>query len=149
MRIKIPKPIPGRTVGFTLLEVIIACAIFFMCAFAVLELVTRGLSAARSIQQREPDPGLVLAPLSLSNKLEIGTYSGDFEDLYPGIYPGYQWTYDVSQPFGETNYLFQVTVSVTGTTGKRKTSEASVTTLIFSPNSAFGGSKFGGGQPLR
>jgi hypothetical protein len=142
---RIPKPIPGRTVGFTLLEVIIACAIFFMFAFAVLELVTRGLSAARSIQQREPDPGLVLAPLSLSNKLEVGTYSGDFEDLYPGIYPGYQWAYEVTQPFGETNQLFQVTVSVTGTTGKRKTSESSVTTLIFSPNSALG-SKFGGGS---
>src|SRR3954467_14727299 len=115
---KIQHQQPRATVAFTLLEVIIACALFFMFAFAVLELVTRGLSAARSIQQREPDPGLVLAPLSLSNKLEVGTYSGDFEENYPGIYPGYQWTYDVTQPFGETNYLYQVTVSVTGTTGK-------------------------------
>jgi len=120
-------------VAFTLLEVIIACAIFFMCAFAILELVTRGLSAARSIQQREPDVGLVLAPLSTNRVFEVGTYSGDFEDLYPGIYPGYQWTYDISQPYGETNPLYQVTVVITGTTGKRKTSQTIAHTLMYSP----------------
>ena len=121
-----------RQAAFTLLEVIIACAIFFMCAFAILELVTRGLSAARSIQQREPDIGLILAPLSTNKVFEVGTYSGDFEDLYPGIYPGYQWTYDISQPFGETNPLYQVTVVITGTTGKRKTSETSASVLMYS-----------------
>src|ERR1043165_622262 len=118
--------------AFTLLEVIIACAIFFMFAFAVLELVTRGLSAARSIQQREPDIGLVLAPLSTNRVFEIGSASGDFEELYPGIYPGYQWAYDISQHFGETNPLFQVTVVITGTTGKRRTSETSATVLMYS-----------------
>ena len=129
-------------VAFTLLEVIIACALFFMFAFAVLELVTRGLSAARSIQQREPDAALILAPLALTNKLEIGVQSGDFEELYPGIYPGYQWSYEVSQPFGETNPLCQVTVVVTGTTGKRKTSQSSMTVLMYSPTTA--GGPFGG-----
>ena len=121
-----------RQAAFTLLEVIIACAIFFMCAFAILELVTRGLSAARSIQQREPDIGLILAPLSTNRVFEVGTYSGDFEDLYPGIYPGYQWTYDISQPFGETNPLYQVTVVIVGTTGKRKTSQTSASVLMYS-----------------
>jgi hypothetical protein len=139
---RIPKLRPGRTVAFTLLEVIIACALFFMFAFAVLELVTRGLSAARSIQQREPDAGLVLAPLSLTNKLEIGVESGDFEDLYPGIYTGYQWEREVSQPFGETNPLFQVTVRIVGTTGKRKTSESTMAVLMFKPDSAMN-NKFG------
>src|SRR3954469_11425470 len=94
---KIPKLRSGRTVAFTLLEVIIACAIFFMFAFAVLELVTRGLSAARSIQQREPEIGLILAPLSTNRVLEVGSASGDFEELYPGVYPGYQWAYDITE----------------------------------------------------
>jgi hypothetical protein len=139
---KIPKLRSGRAVAFTLLEVIIACALFFMFAFAVLELVTRGLSAARSIQKREPDAGLVLAPLSLTNKLEIGVESGDFEDLYPGVYPGYQWEREISQPFGETNPLFQVTVRIVGTTGKRKTSESTVGVLMFRPDSGMN-NKFG------
>ena len=65
---KIRPQLNRSAIAFTLLEVIIACAIFFMCAFAVLQLVTRGLSAARSIQQREPDVGLVFAPLS-TNKV--------------------------------------------------------------------------------
>src|SRR6266536_695695 len=106
--------------GFTLLEVIIACALFFMFAFAVLQLVTQGLNAARSIQQHEPDAALILGPFSTNRVLEAGGDSGDFEELYPGIYPGYNWTREVTQPFGETNPLFQVTVVVTGTTGKHK-----------------------------
>ena len=52
----------GRRSGlnaFTLLEVIVACAIFFMVAFAVLGLVTRSLAAARSLQLRHPDAGML------------------------------------------------------------------------------------------
>jgi hypothetical protein len=131
--------------AFTLLEVIVACAIFFMCAFAILELVTRGLSAARSIQQREPDAGLVLAPFSLTNRFDVGVESGDFEDLYPGIYPGYSWTREITQPYGDTNPLFQVTVTIVGTTGKRKTSESTVATLRFCPDCLNGGA-FGRGS---
>ena len=50
--------------GFTLLEVIIACAIFFIAGFAILELVTRSVAAARSLQHREPDAGMVAATLA-------------------------------------------------------------------------------------
>jgi len=132
------------TVAFTLLEVIIACAIFFMFAFSVLELVTRGLSAARSIQQREPDIGLVLAPLSTNRVFEAGSASGDFEELYPGVYPGYQWAYEITQPFGETNPLYQVTVVITGTTGKRRTSETRSTVLMYSQQQASGFRRLGG-----
>src|SRR5437868_5017575 len=120
---RVATPPSRRTAAFTLLEVIIACALFFMFAFAVLELVTRGLSAARSIQQREPDVGLIFAPLSTNKTFEVGTFSGDFEDNFPGIYPGYQWTCDISQPYGETNELYEVIVTITGRTGKRRTSE--------------------------
>src|SRR5262249_52164528 len=92
--------------GFTLLEVIVACAIFFMVAFAVLEVVTTGLAAAKALQQREPDAGILAAALSLTNKLEKGTMSGNFEDLAPGLYPGYSWARDVYEV--GSNGLFQV-----------------------------------------
>jgi Tfp pilus assembly protein PilV len=94
--------------GFTLLEVMIACAVFFMVAFAILELVTQGLVAAKAIQQREPDPGIILASLSLSNALEEGSISGDYEDLAPGMYPGHRWEAFI-QEVG-TNGLFEVNV---------------------------------------
>src|SRR5437867_4476680 len=76
------RPLPS---GFTLLEVIVACGIFFMVAFAVLEVVTQGLSAARQLEQREPDAGLLAAALSLTNQLADGdSASGNFEDLASG-----------------------------------------------------------------
>ena len=71
----------------------IACAIFFLVAFAILELVTRNLAAARALQKREPDPGLVLHYLSvkMTNLWEEGTITGDYEDIAPGMYPGYSF----------------------------------------------------------
>jgi hypothetical protein len=121
--------------AFTLLEVIIACALFFMFAFAVLELVTRGLNAARAIQVHEPDAALVLGPFSTNKTFEVGTQTGDFEELYPGVYPGYTWTMDVAQPFGETNPLYQVTVAVTGKVGKRRTTESIMSVLMYGADS--------------
>src|SRR5262245_45065669 len=81
----------SATPAFTLLETIVACAIFFMVAFAILELVTRSLVAAKALQQREPDPGIILAALSLTNTFEEGSISGNYEDIAPGMYPGYRW----------------------------------------------------------
>src|SRR5262245_54197066 len=100
---------PARwAAAFTLLEVIIACALFFMFAFAVLGLVTQGLVAARSLQQREPDPGLILAALSLTNAFEEGSISGNYEDIAPDMYPGYRWEAFISEV--GSNGLFVVDV---------------------------------------
>jgi len=95
--------------AFTLLEVIVACAVFFMVAFAVLELVTRGLVAAKALQQREPDPGIILAALSLSNAFEEGSMEGNYEDIAPGMYPGHRWFAEI-QEVG-SNGLFQIRVA--------------------------------------
>jgi hypothetical protein len=103
---------PGREKfyegGFTLLEVMIACAVFFMVAFAILELVTQGLAAAKAIQQREPDPGIILAAFSLSNTFEEGSMSGNYEDLAPGMYPGHRWDALIAEV--GSNGLFEITV---------------------------------------
>ncbi|HXI52806.1 MAG TPA: hypothetical protein VNH84_14925 [Candidatus Saccharimonadales bacterium] len=77
--------------AFTLLEVMVACTIFFMVAFAIMELVTRSLKAAKALEMREPDPGIILASISLSNSLEEGSMSGTYEDVAEGMYPGYRW----------------------------------------------------------
>ena len=81
----------GSALAFTLLEVIVACAVFFMVAFAVLQLVTQGLVAARSLQRREPDIAIVLAMLSTNKSWVEETISGSYEDIAPGMYPGYRW----------------------------------------------------------
>jgi pilin/secretion family protein with methylation motif len=129
--------------GFTLLEVIVACAIFFMVAFAVLELVTRGLAAAKALQQREPDAGILAAAMSLTNKLEEGTMSGNFEDLAPGLYPGYSWARDAYEV--GSNGLFQVDFVVVRQSGKgHGPSETKMSILMYRPGSQ-PGNRFGGG----
>lgn len=99
-----------RSCAFTLLEVIIACTIFFMFAFAVLQLVTSGLVAARKLQQREPDFGVLAAELTLTNQLIEGADSGNFEDMYPGLYPGYSWARDIVEVY--SNGFFRVDIAI-------------------------------------
>jgi hypothetical protein len=95
-----------NSLAFTLLEVIVACTIFFMVAFAVLQLVTSGLVAARKLQQREPDFGVLAAELTLTNQLIEGSDSGDFEDMFPGLYRGYSWSRDILEVY--SNGFFRV-----------------------------------------
>jgi Tfp pilus assembly protein PilV len=117
--------------AFSMLEVIVACAIFFMVAFALLELVTRSLVAAKSLQVREPDPGVILAAFSLSNAFEEVEMSGDYEAIAPGLYPGYQWVANISEV--GSNGLFRVDVY---THNPRKNKGATqISTLFWRPNS--------------
>lgn len=126
--------------AFTLLETIVACAIFFMVAFAILELVTRSLVAAKSLQQREPDPGIILAALSLTNVFEEGSISGNYEDIAPGMYPGYRWE-AFMQEVG-SNGLYQVDV-LTYNERKRSQNPVTVSTQFFRPGSKPGSASKG------
>jgi len=131
---------PGRQRGhryfcardaFSMLEVIVACAIFFMVAFALLELVTRSLVAARSLQVREPDPGIILAALSLTNAFEEGPMSGDYEGIAPAMYPGYRWEANVTEV--GSNGLFLVEVFTHSP--KENKGASQISTLFWRPNS--------------
>jgi hypothetical protein len=125
--------VPRRLRGaFTLLEVTIACAIFFMVAFAILELVTRSLSAAKALQKRDPDPGIILHALSLTNTFEEGTMSGDYEDIAPGMYKDYRWEAFITE-IG-SNGLFQVDV-LTYNKIRHSQNPATVTGQFWRPNS--------------
>jgi hypothetical protein len=117
-----------------LLEVIIACAIFFMVGFAVLELVTRGLAMARSLQQREPSPGMLAATLMLTNQLIEGSETGDFEDLCGDLYRDYSWGREVVEV--GSNSLFQVDFYVFAKSRDRRGAEPTkLSILMFRPGS--------------
>lgn len=79
---------PRGNVAFTLLEVMIAMAIFFMAIFAILGLVAQNLRIARSLSLGEIDISTVAAELSLqtltNRDMTEGTIHGDFGDTYPG-----------------------------------------------------------------
>ncbi len=130
--------------GFTLLEVIIACAIFFMMAFAVLEVVTTGLAAARRLQQREPDAGMLAGLYSQTNILVEESASGDFEELYPNLYPGYTWMRETTEV--SSNSLFRVDYAVIYDAKKRGASETHMSLLLFRPGSPPGSASKSLGQ---
>jgi prepilin-type N-terminal cleavage/methylation domain-containing protein len=94
------------TAGFSLLEVMIAVAVFFIAVFAMLELTSRNLRYVRELQRPEIDIGALAAELTLTNALEEGVESGDFGDLKPDA----TWRREIYEI--ATNGLYQVDFSV-------------------------------------
>jgi Tfp pilus assembly protein PilV len=92
--------------AFTLLEVMIACGIFFIAIFAILALVSNCLRNARALRHIEVDAGMVAAQLYKTNRLTEGTLSGDFGDMYHDS----SWETETQEAF--TNGLYQVDIVV-------------------------------------
>jgi len=109
----------------------IAAGIFFMAIFAILALVSTNIRNARLLQEQPVDPGMLLADLVQTNKLEEGTDQGDFGDLFPG----YTWTSDITQV--ASNGLFKVEYVVTKP-GGGPNSQTSLSALLYRPDSPAG-----------
>ena len=92
--------------GFNLLEVMIAMAIFFTCYFSLSELLSTNLRAARSLNVTPIDFTQAVYDLLATNRLEEISESGDFGDMYPG------WTWSRNTFEASTNGLYQVDVQV-------------------------------------
>ena len=133
--------VPRFPTAFTILEVLVACTIFFMVAFAILELVTRSLVAAKAIQRREPDPGIILAMYSTNRAWEETSISGNYEDIAPGMYPGYRWEL-FAKPVGTNDLLYEVKV-MSYNERKAALGPMVVSGLFFSPNSKPGSASRG------
>lgn len=134
---KATQPVRHRSAAFSLIEVMVALAIFFMAVFAILGLMSTVLKNARGLQNKKSvDAGLVAAELSITNKLTEGLESGDFGDLYPD----HHWTRDSYEV--ATNGLFQVDIIVQRGSGSGPV-ESKMSILLFRPESA-GGSLSGG-----
>lgn len=122
--------------AFTLLEVIIAMAIFFVAMFSVMQLMSRGLGMARALQQDMPSPGMIaaeLAQMAATNRIDDGgSYSGDFEFLAPEIYPDFKWEAQTYQY--ASNGLFKADIVVVGLRNGQ-TIERSMSVFLFSPRS--------------
>lgn len=129
--------------GFSLLEVMIAVAVFFVAVFAMLELTSRNLRYVRDLQRPQIDIGALAAELTLTNALEEGVESGDFGELHPNA----SWrreTYEVA-----TNGLFQVDFTVLYE-GGRDTRESRLSILMYRRNAGAMGAPLGTpmGQPM-
>jgi len=119
------KAVRAPTSAFTLIEVMAAIALFFMATFAILDLVSQSIRMAHSLNQMGPTAGMVAAELSLTNKLEEGTFTGDWGDLYDE----YTWQQDVM--IWGTNGMFQVDIGVF----KKGNEDSRLSIFLFRPES--------------
>ena len=116
--------------AFSLMEVMIAIGIFFMCIFVVLSLVSSSLQNARRLQRPMVDAAMIASELSLTNQIVEENQSGDFGKLYPG----YTWAADISEVL--TNKLFRVDYVVQNSDTKQVVQKMSV--LFYRPQSPAG-----------
>jgi Tfp pilus assembly protein PilV len=111
--------------AFTLIEVMIASLIFFVSMFALLALLNSGLHAASILRKNAPTAGMAIAELTLTNKLQEGSISGEFGE----VYPDYSWQGNIWEV--ATNGLFQVDVTVLHNNGFY----SSMSLLLYRPDS--------------
>jgi len=97
---------PRAQRAFSLLEVMIACGIFFMAVFAILAMVANVLRNARGLRRVDLDAGMVAAQVSNTNKLFEGSQSGDFGKMYPDC------TWEAESFEVATNGLWEVDIIV-------------------------------------
>src|SRR5689334_20825337 len=123
--------------AFTLLEVMIAVGVLFMCLFAVLALTSNSLRSARKIQlHKDLDAGSFVGyfyvVLANTNRIDPGPADIDLGDLFPG----YKTALDC-EPYMETNYnLWDVEYDVAEPTRK---AEVHGHFYVFNPNVQKGG----------
>jgi type II secretory pathway pseudopilin PulG len=121
--------LPHSSDAFTLLEVMIACGIFFIAVFAILALVSNTLRNAQALRRGQVDAGMVASLLFKTNRLNQGTETGDFGDLYPG----YSWETVTDEAFPYTNGLWQVDIIVNRRGASKPVDSMSV--WVYSPDS--------------
>ncbi len=129
-----------RSHGFTILEVTLAMAMLFAITFVLLQITSTNLKLAKVLQRTTVDASSLAAELSLTNRLEEGTDSGDFGDLYPN----HNWTREIT--LAGTNGLFECRFSVFKARDAKPESELVV--LLFRPDSArtSAGARLNGGR---
>jgi hypothetical protein len=128
--------------AFTLLEVMIAGGVLFICLFAILALVSNGLHNAAILQHQRVDASMAAAELtvqfSTTNQVSEGSGSGDFGKAYPD----YRYDWELRQAPNSTNGLCTLDIVVRSRSLDKKV-ESSLTTLLYLPNLQQNGS-FGG-----
>ena len=127
---------PHSVAAFTLIEVMIACGIFFMATFAILALVSGTLRNARGLQRGTVDAGMAAAQVFQTfktNKDPDLSVSGDFGDSLPD----YSW--EAQSIEYDTNGLLQVDIVVSRRGNRQPVDTLSI--LIYQPDakSALGG----------
>ena len=120
----------SRRCSFSLLEVIIAVAIFFTAIFAIMQLVSSNLSLVRSLQAKRPDLGTLAGKCLMDTNWAGGgesPYDPDFGFNDGGgigsLYPEAGWERDlmlVATNVSLTNGLYRVDIKLAETLAQQE-----------------------------
>ena len=132
-RTAVAAPLAKRAVpaskAFTLMEVMIAIAVFCIGVFAILGLVASVMRGARLLDKPMVDAGVVASELQTNSMVEVEG-SGDLSEFLGSTYRGYDYAYDIHEE--QSNHLYHASIAVTGDTpGKPVVSKMDV--LYFAP----------------
>jgi hypothetical protein len=129
---------PRRQLAFSLIEVMVALAIFFACMFSILGLISQLLQNARAFQtKRAPHVSLVHAwYTSKTNRVTEGLTPVEFNDIATDLgelYRDYYAEINAEPNLDMTNGLWDVSYKVFNRrTGKV---ESEIFTFYWDPNS--------------
>lgn len=118
--------------AFTLLEVMIAMAVFFIAIFAILDLTSQNLAAARQLQTIQLDASGVAMAVAMTNVLEEGILPPEIISQFEEQYPGYTCGGEIFEV--SSNGLFQVDLQIGGLKNK-KVVMTSMSILLYRPES--------------
>ena len=124
-----PANRPHALHSFSLLEVVIAVAIFFTAIFAISQLVSSNLSLVRSLQTKRPDLGTLAGKCLMDTNWVEGRaapYDEDFgfnDGGSAALYPEALWERDwmlVATNVSLTNGLYRADITLTETLERRR-----------------------------
>ncbi|MBI4658224.1 MAG: hypothetical protein HY735_05135 [Verrucomicrobia bacterium] len=123
----------GAVHAFSLLEVMIAMALFFTAIFAILSLTSQSLAAARHLQVSHVDVSGLAGMLALTNRIEEGPLPREIVARFEDFNPGYSCEGYITEAW--TNGLFRVDLEIVGLKGK-KVVGSTMSILLYRPESA-------------
>lgn len=123
--------------AFSLLEVMIAIAIFFVASFAILGLISTSLNNVRLLQRPSVDASPVLATWMATNSWVEGHYHGNLGDEYMlgKEYRDYNWDLDIIEI--RSNHLYLADCVITTANGRRE-AISHLATTAYKPQSPAG-----------
>jgi type II secretory pathway pseudopilin PulG len=130
------SPATGQTAAFSLIEVMVALAIFFMAVFAILGLMSTLLQNARVFQsKRPPEARMIFAyQTSITNRVIEGSIDFDFSEMadFGDEFRDYRAEVEAYPNEMYTNGLWDVQYRVVDRRTGRV--ESTFTTFQFDPN---------------
>ena len=122
-----------REEAFTLIEVMVAMAVFFVAIFAILDLTTQNLSMARQLQAVQLDASSVATAIAMTNVLEEGPLPVEIISQFEEQYPGYTCGGEIFEV--SSNGLFQIDLQVGGLKNQ-KVVMTELSILLYRPDSS-------------